>query len=58
MDQKVLILLHSTANKLLAECKGPYKVIEKVSPVDYKVQINKKTEKVFHINMRKAYHER
>ena len=58
LDQKVLILLPSTANKLLAEWKGPYKVIEKVSPVDYKVQINKKTEKVFHINMLKAYHER
>ena len=58
LDQKVLVLLPSTSNKLLAEWKGPYIVIERVSPVDYKVQINRKTEKIFHINMLKAFHER
>ena len=58
LDQKVLVLLPSNSNKLLAEWKGPYRVIEKVSPVDYKIQINRRTEKIFHINMLKVFHER
>ena len=56
--QKVLILLPTSNNRLLAEWKGPYKVIEKVSPVDYKIQLNRKNEKVFHINMLKLFYER
>ena len=58
IGQRVLILLPTSNNKLLAEWKGPYKVLEKVSPVDYKVQINRKTEKVYHIKMLKSYFER
>ena len=56
--QKVLILLPTSSNRFLAEWKGPYKVIEKVSPVDYKIQFNRKNEKVFHINMLKLFYER
>lgn len=58
VGQKVLVLLPTSHNKLLAEWKGPYKVIERVSPVDYKIQLNRKTEKVFHINMLKLFFER
>ena len=56
--QRVLVLLPTSNSNLLAEWKGPYKVIEKVSPVDYKVQINRKTSKVYHINILKLYFER
>lgn len=56
--QKVLVLLPTSNNKLLAEWKGPYIVLEKVSPVDYKIQLNSKTSKVFDINMLKLYFER
>ena len=35
--QKVSILLPSESNKLLAQWKGPFEVIEQVSPVDYLV---------------------
>ena len=58
IGQRVLILLPTSNNKLLAEWKGPYTVLEKVSPVDYKIQMNRKASKVFHINMLKAYFER
>ena len=58
IGQRVLILLPTSTNKLLAEWKGPYTVLEKVSPVDYKIQMNRKSSKVFHINMLKAYFER
>ena len=43
--QRFLVLLPTSNSNLLAEWKGLYKVIEKVSPVDYKVQLNKKASK-------------
>ena len=56
--QRVLVLLPTSNSNLLAEWKGPYKVIEKVSPADYKIQINRNTSKVYHINILKLYFER
>ena len=38
---KVSILLPSVPNKLLAQWKGPFKVIRQVSPIDYIVQDGK-----------------
>ena len=58
IGQKVLILLPTSNNKLLAEWKGPYRITEKVSPVDYRVLLNKKNSKVYHVNMLKGYFER
>ena len=58
VHDKVLILLPTSTNKLLAEYKGPYEITEKVSPVDYRVKLNRKTSKVFHINMMKKWHDR
>ena len=58
VNDKVLLLLPTNTNKLLAEWKGPYELIDQVSPVDYVVKINKKTVKTFHINMMKKWYER
>ena len=58
VHDKVLLLLPTSTNKLMAEWKGPYEVIDQVSPVDYTVKLNKKTSKTFHINMMKKWHER
>jgi hypothetical protein len=57
IDQKVLLLLPTKANKLLLQWKGPYKVLGKVSPVNYKIQLGSK-QKVYHVNMLREYHER
>ena len=57
VHDKVLLQLPTSTNKLMAEWKGPYKVIDQVSPVDYTVKLNKKTSKTFHINMMKKWHE-
>ncbi|BFZ23001.1 hypothetical protein BsWGS_26040 [Bradybaena similaris] len=54
---KVLVLLPEKSNRLLVSWKGPYNVIEPVTPVDYLVDINNKP-KVFHINMLRQYLER
>ena len=53
-DDQVLIMLPTDHNKLLLQWKGPFKVIEKVNPYDYKLDINGKV-KTFHINMLKQY---
>lgn len=56
VGQKVLVLLPT--HTILASLKGPYTIIDKVSPVDYKIKINGKTEKIFHVNMLKLWYER
>ena len=50
----VLILLPTDSNKLLMQWKGPYKVVEVVSPHDYKVSVKGK-EKIYHANLLKSY---
>ena len=42
---KVLLLFLTSTNKLLAEWRGPYEIIDQVAPVDYTVKMNKKTSK-------------
>ena len=48
----------SSRNKLLAEWKGPFNVLEKVSPVAYRIQMNTRKMSVFYINMLKPYFTR
>jgi len=57
VGSKVLVLLPTSTNKLLAQWKGPYVVTDKVSSVDYKVKLKGK-EKVYHVNMLKTWTER
>jgi len=35
--------------------KGPIKVVEKKGPVNYKIAIKERLQKVYHINMLKEY---
>ena len=56
-DDKVLVLLPTSTNKLLAQWKGPYKVIRKIGKVNYEIQMSGKKKKVFHANMLKQWHE-
>ena len=58
VHDKVLLLLPTSTNNLLAEWRGPYEIIDQVSPVDYTVKMNKKTSKTFHINMIKKWYDR
>ncbi len=52
-DVKVLVLLPTTSNKLLAEWQGPYRVVKHSGKVDYVVNTHDRRQKqrVFHINM-------
>ena len=40
---------------VFAEWKGPFEVVEQVSPVDYSIQTGNRTKKVFNINMLKEW---
>lgn len=57
VDDFVLLLLPTDNNKLLLQWKGPFKIVQKMSPCDYKIDINGKV-KNFHVNMLKQYHVR
>ena len=57
VGDKALVLLPTDKNKLLMGWKGPDEVVEKLSPLDYRIRKGGK-EKNFHINMLKQYLER
>ena len=53
---KALLLLPTRTNKLLLQWKGPFTVIERLSSVNYKIQIGNK-QKTYHVNMLRRYCE-
>jgi len=54
---QVLILLPTDNQKLLLQWKGPFPVLERVGPTDYRMQLPAGVE-VFQINMLKHYFKR
>ena len=57
--EKVLVLLPTSSNKLLAQWQGPYTVIKKTSNVTYQIDMHNKRKRlrIFHINMLRKWHE-
>ena len=56
VGDKALVLLPTAESKLLMQWKGPFEVVERVGPTDYRIRIGG-VEKVYHINMLKKYYE-
>ncbi|KAJ1147079.1 hypothetical protein NDU88_013326 [Pleurodeles waltl] len=56
---KVLVLLPTSENKLLARWQGPYNVLEQVNPTTYKFEIPRGTgrEQIYHINLFKKWYD-
>ena len=54
---EVLLLLPSSTNSLEAKWLGPYKVVQKMGPVDYEIEMGdkRKKRKIFHINLLKKF---
>ena len=46
IGDKALVLLPTDKNKLLMGWKGPYEVVEKLSPLDYRIRISGKEKKL------------
>ena len=59
LEKEVLVLLPTTSNKLLAQWQGPYRVLQKVGEVDYKVHMpdKRKRKTKFHVNMLKRWRQ-
>ncbi|XP_073668194.1 uncharacterized protein [Paramisgurnus dabryanus] len=57
--QKVLLLLPTSANKLLTKWQGPYSVIRKMGPVTYEIHHpdKGKTKQTYHVNLLKEWRE-
>ena len=58
--QKVLLLLPTSENKLVAKWQGPYRVCRQLGPVTYEIEMpeRRKTKQTFHANLLKEWHER
>lgn len=54
VGESVLLLLPTDSSKLLMSWKGPFKVLKKIGELDYKIDMNGRTQ-TFHINMMKKY---
>ena len=59
VGDKVLVLVPTSECKFLAKWQGPFEVVEKMGPVNYKVRRpgRRKGENIYHINLLKAWHE-
>ncbi|KAK3098880.1 hypothetical protein FSP39_023928 [Pinctada imbricata] len=56
---EVLVLLPSDTSRMIAQWKGPFRVIERVNDVNYKVNVGgRRGVAVYHINMLKNYTKR
>ena len=55
---QVLVLLPTSTNKLLAEWRGPYPILRKVSDVNYEVKLTdgRKKKRILHVNMLRERH--
>lgn len=58
VGDKVLLLLPTSNHKLMLKWKGPFSVVERVNPFDYKIEVKNGKYKTYHINMLKRYIER
>ena len=58
VGEKVLVLVPSSECKFLARWQGPYEIVGKVGPVNYKVQQvgRRKEHQIYHVNILKKWH--
>ncbi|KAJ8044409.1 hypothetical protein HOLleu_07148 [Holothuria leucospilota] len=54
VDDLVLVLLPTDNNKLMTQWRGPYKVVQKLSPLDYRIDVDGSI-KTYHANLLKKY---
>lgn len=52
---KVLVLLPTSENKLLMQWKGPFEVLDRIEPADYRIKLPTRN-RIFHANLLKKYH--
>ncbi len=57
--ERVLVLIPSSECKFLARWLGPYEVVERTGPVNYRVRQpgGRKVQQIYHVNLLKPWHE-
>jgi len=55
IGDSVLLLLLTENNKLTLAWRGPYKIVERVGEVDYRIRVTPDKIKTYHINMRSHF---
>ena len=56
-NDKVLVLLPTSTNKLLAQWRGPFTVVQKTGKVNYLIRTTRNKTKTYHVNMLKKWYE-
>lgn len=58
--QEVLLLLPTTENKLLAKWQGPFKILRKMGPATYELDMphHRKKKQTYHVNLLKEWQPR
>ena len=53
----VLLLLPTSANKLLAKCQGPYRVSKRMNNVDYLIETpnHRRKKGIYYVNLLKKW---
>ena len=57
VGEKVLVLLPTSTNKLLAQWQGPYEVVKKISKVVYQVEMRNKRKRLRNFHIMRKWHE-
>jgi hypothetical protein len=58
VGDQALLLLPTDHNKLMLHWRGPFKVVDKIGAVDYRIEMPTGKVKTFHANMLKKYNQR
>lgn len=53
----MLLFLPASNNKLLMQCQGPYKVVERVGDIKYCIWIPGQAVRLYHVNLLEAWEE-
>ena len=56
---KVMVLVPTNACKFLAKWQGPYEIMERMGPVNYRIRQvgRRKGKQIYHVNLLKPWHE-
>lgn len=60
VGQLVLVFLPMNGKLLDAKYQGPYKILQRIGPIDYVIELHdkRKNKRAVHVNMLKLYHKR
>ena len=57
VGEYVLLLMPTSEHKLISQWQGPYKILEQITPVTYRTELDpkRKSNQVYHVNLLKKW---